>query len=128
MDRGGLGEWGERLAAVYLRAKGYRVLARRWRAGRLGEIDLIALRGGTLVFVEVRTRSSRRFGTPEESLTPAKCRRLECLAEAYLTSLPAQSRLRRALPRIDLIAIEARGTVGWRVRHLVGAVGGSTRG
>jgi len=125
MDRGDLGRWGEALAGFYLRAKGYRVLTRGWRAGRLGEIDLIAERRGVLVFVEVKTRSSRRFGLPEEALTPVKCRRLVRLVQAFLASLPEQSPLRRMTPRIDVVAVERRRPVGWRVRHLIGAVGPS---
>jgi putative endonuclease len=122
MDRRKLGGWGETFAAFYLRAKGYRVLKRGWRAGRLGEIDLIAERRGTLVFIEVKTRSSRRFGAAEESLTPAKCRRLVRLVEAFLGSLPEQSPLRAMSPRIDIIAVERGQPTGWRVRHVIGAV------
>ena len=125
MDRVRLGAWGETLAGVYLRAKGYRVLRHGWRAGRLGEIDLIAERRGVLVFVEVKTRSSRRFGAPEESLTPAKCRRLVRLVEAFVASLPEGSPLRRMPPRIDVVAVERRGLAGWRVRHLAGVVDAS---
>jgi len=128
MDRGELGRWGETLAGFYLRAKGYRVLRRGWRAGRLGEIDLIAERRGVLVFVEVKTRSSRRFGTPEESLTPAKCRRLVRLVDAFLAALPDRSPLRGMSPRIDVVAVERRQPFGWRVRHLVGAVEASRGG
>jgi putative endonuclease len=125
MDRRKLGGWGETFAAFYLRAKGYRVLRRGWRAGRLGEIDLIAERRGMLVFVEVKTRSSRRFGAPEESLTPDKCRRLVRLVEAFLGSLPQQSPLRAMPPRIDVIAVERGAPAGWRVRHVIGAVDAS---
>jgi putative endonuclease len=125
MDRGTLGRWGETIAGIYLRTKGYRVLGRGWRAGRLGEIDLIVARRGVLVFVEVKTRSSRRFGAPEESLTPAKCRRLVRLVEAFRASLPERSPLRAMSPRIDVVAVERGETAGWRVRHLIGVVDAS---
>ena len=68
-----LGREGERLAAEYLEKKGYKVVASRFRLFH-GEIDLIAWDGDTLVFVEVKARTSDDFGLPEESVTPAKQR------------------------------------------------------
>ncbi|NMA70336.1 MAG: YraN family protein, partial [Firmicutes bacterium] len=62
-----LGRWGEALAALYLQGLGYQVLARNLR-NRLGELDLVALDGEILVFVEVRTRRGGPAGTPEESV------------------------------------------------------------
>ncbi len=95
-----LGRAGESLAAAYLRKKGYRIVGRNVRF-RQGEIDLIALDGRMLVFVEVRTRTSERFGTPAESVTPSKQRKLRELALAYLCQ--------RSTPiagfRFDVVAI-----------------------
>lgn len=100
-DRQRLGRWGERLAADYLERHGYRVLERNvWR--REGEIDLVAVHGETLVFVEVRIRRRGAMGKAVESLTPAKQRRLRKLATVYSAEHPE-------LPadlRIDLVAIE----------------------
>ncbi len=67
-----------------------------------GEVDIVALQRECLVFLEVRTRSGSAFGSPEESITPAKRRRLIATAEAFIQSrddLPQQW-------RIDLVAIE----------------------
>jgi putative endonuclease len=116
-----LGRWGERLARAYLLGKGYRVIEVGWRAGRLGEIDLIVRRGMYLAFVEVKARRGRRYGTPEEAVGVPKRRKLILLGEAFLARLPPRSSLRRLQPRFDVIAVEPGGLAGWRVRHLIGA-------
>lgn len=69
------GNDGERLAARYLRQQGLKILARQWN-GRLGEIDLVARDGRTIVFVEVKTRRSTVGGRPEEAVDFAKQRQL----------------------------------------------------
>ena len=66
--RRSLGQRGEALAADYLRRMGYQVLATNFRC-QWGEVDIVAMDGSTLVFVEVRTRRGASFGTPQESLT-----------------------------------------------------------
>ncbi|MDO4571804.1 MAG: YraN family protein [Clostridia bacterium] len=73
----------EALACRYLKRKGYRLLARNYRHGRY-EIDLVMEDGETLVFVEVKARSSLRFGRPAESVTAAKRRFLLTAALAYM--------------------------------------------
>jgi len=83
-----LGKWGEQLAAAYLEAKGWVIVQHNWRC-RYGEIDLIARHGDTLVFVEVRTRSSARYGSPEESVNRRKQQKLRQLALLYLTTAEA---------------------------------------
>ncbi len=62
--RGTLGSSGERLAAGWLEARGFRVLARNWRCA-YGELDLIAEEAGELVFIEVKTRRGIAHGAPE---------------------------------------------------------------
>jgi putative endonuclease len=96
-----LGRWGENLAADFLKAKGFQILARNWRS-RYGEIDLITQTGEIIAFVEVKTRKSRKFGLPEEGLTPKKAKRLQGLAQQYL----AQNDLHEVDWRIDLVAVE----------------------
>jgi putative endonuclease len=78
-----IGLLGEKLAADFLRRKGYRILERNVRVGR-GEIDLIALDGETLVFVEVKTRKGLGFGHPSEAITHRKRRQLSKLALLYM--------------------------------------------
>lgn len=92
-----LGERGEREAAGFLRRKGYRVLARRYRTRR-GEIDLIARDGDTLVFVEVKTR---RVGAPAEAVTLQKQRRLARAAYEFAR----EQRVLGQRARFDVVAI-----------------------
>lgn len=77
------GKWGEEIAAQYLTQKGYRIIHRNWRAER-GDIDLICLDAGCLVFVEVKTGFSQKYGPPELRITPSKKRQLKKLAEIFL--------------------------------------------
>lgn len=98
-----LGNRGEREAARYLKTKGYRILARQSRS-RIGEIDLIALDGNTIVFVEVKTRSSLNAGHPAEAVTPAKQKQLTRTA---LEWLKRRNHL-NSRARFDVIAITWR--------------------
>lgn len=112
-----LGQRGEALAAAHLEGKGYRILGRNLRTSE-GEIDLLAEEGKWLVFVEVRTRRSREFGTPEESITAEKKNRLIRVAEAYLEG---QNALQERPWRIDVVAIELIGSQP-RIEHIRNAV------
>jgi putative endonuclease len=85
-----LGARGEQLAADWYAARGYTVVARNWRC-REGELDLVVARDGELVFCEVKTRTSDRFGTPAEAVTFAKRRRIRGLAARFLAEHAAAS-------------------------------------
>lgn len=114
-----LGRTGEQMAADLLAGKGYAIMARNWRSGRSGEIDLVAQDGPTLVIVEVRTRRGQRFGSAEESVTPAKQARLAALAAAYCEAAGWQGPL-----RIDVVAISFSGDGRLlETRHIEDAVG-----
>lgn len=79
-----LGAQGERIAVEHLQGLGLRIIARNWRC-RFGEIDVIAGDGSdTVVFVEVKTRTSDAFGGVEQAVTPQKLRRLRRLAGLWL--------------------------------------------
>ena len=78
----GLGRAGELVAAEHLARLGYRVVGTGFLARR-GEIDLVCSRGGRLVMVEVKTRSSERFGPPSEAVGPRKRRALLAAAAEY---------------------------------------------
>ena len=78
-----LGAGGEDLSAAWYEARGYRVVARNWRC-REGELDLVLHRDATIVFCEVKTRSSLAFGSPLEAVTLVKQRRIRRLAAAWL--------------------------------------------
>jgi putative endonuclease len=77
------GNRGEDAAARWYLDRGYEVLDRNWRC-REGEIDLVARRDRTVVFCEVKTRTTDRFGTGAESVSAAKCRRIRRLATRWL--------------------------------------------
>ena len=78
-----LGRAGEAATARWYRRRGYRVVATNWRHGR-GEIDLVVANRAVLVFCEVKTRSSARFGTGFEAVTADKQRRVRHLAAQYM--------------------------------------------
>ena len=85
MDRSRLNiaETGESLAVTHLKARGYKILAQNYRAVR-GEIDLVAQDGDCIVFVEVKTRRSLKFGLPQAAVTQQKQRQISKVALAYL--------------------------------------------
>jgi len=95
---------GEALAAAFLRARGYAILARNFRCAA-GEIDLVALDGRTIVFGEVRTRRGRAHGSALESVTPLKQRQVTRVAGHYL----ARHHLHAHPVRFDVVAVEVRG-------------------
>jgi putative endonuclease len=115
-ERLGLGTEGEVRAARLLQASGYRVLARNARVERV-EIDLVAERGGTIAFVEVKTRRARDHGTPEEAVDWRKRRRLVRGAAAWLR----QAGLPAARVRFDVVVCELDAPGVWHLRHLEGA-------
>jgi putative endonuclease len=116
-----LGASGERLAAHFLTKSGYRILARNWRYGSIGELDLVAQDGDCLVIVEVRTRRGQSYGTPEESVIQAKQARLATLAAAYAAETGWNGPL-----RIDVVAIHLAADGSLReIHHLRDAVEGS---
>ena len=94
MKRRETGALGEQLACEFLGNNGYRIIERNFRCPG-GEADIVAMQKDILVFVEVRTKCSRRFGTPEESITPAKMEKLRNVAAYYWQS-------RKISPRIGV--------------------------
>ena len=101
MDRQEVGRLGEKTARKFLKKRGYRIRETGFRCPH-GEIDIVAQQKDHLVFVEVRTKSSLDFGTPEESITQAKKKKLIASALTYINThqkLPS-------LWRIDVVAIE----------------------
>ncbi|MGI8586173.1 MAG: YraN family protein [Chloroflexia bacterium] len=117
-----LGQQGEALAAAYLQAQGLTIIERNWRPTGTefaplmrGELDIVAQDGGTLVFVEVRSRHGA-VGTAEESVTPAKRRQLLLLAQAYLASHGMHEE--QTDWRVDVVALRFdtgsdRASVNW---------------
>lgn len=110
-----VGDRGEELACAHLEQLGWEVLARNWRC-REGEIDVVAHDGQLLVFCEVKTRRSERFGAPVEAVTPDKARRLRRLAWAWL----AEHGRRGEAFRIDVVGVLCRAGADPRLHHLQG--------
>ena len=111
------GRLGEDLAAAHLIAQGLIVLDRNWRC-EVGEVDIVARDGDALVICEVKTRSSRRFGSPLEAVTPAKAARLRRLAACWVRAHD----VRPQQIRIDLVGIVLGREVP-EIEHVRGAVG-----
>lgn len=107
-----LGLDGEAAATLHLQRAGLDIIDRRWRCAH-GELDIVALDGDTVVFVEVKTRRDERFGHPFEAITPAKVRRLRALAGLWL-----QTNGRRGPVRMDAVAVIAPRSGSWRIEHL----------
>ena len=101
MKRRDTGILGEKLAKDFLKKRGYHILETNYRCPE-GEIDIVAKHKDYLVFIEVRTKKSLEFGSPEESITPAKQARMRATASHY-----RQTHNDLPLPwRIDVVAIE----------------------
>lgn len=83
------GDWGEEVAAKFLQEKGMTILYRKYRAER-GEIDVIARDGNVIVFVEVKTGDSHKFGLPEERITRQKQKQLYKIANAFIQQNPME--------------------------------------
>lgn len=119
----GLGTYGERMAARYLRERGLEVLDQNWRCD-LGEIDIVARDGDCLVVCEVKTRRSTTFGAPIEAVDHRKLARLRRLAAAWLAQRHASP---GGLPaRVDSVRVDVVGVLRprrgpCRVEHVVGA-------
>src|SRR6266481_2811832 len=99
-----LGRRGERAAEKYLRRSGYRIVKRNFRAAG-AEIDLVAIDGDILVFVEVKTRRSRDAGAPEEAVDERKQRQIRRAAEIFANRYRADD----VTMRFDIIAVDASG-------------------
>ena len=115
--RGELGKLGEDEAASYLKDAGYRILARGYRC-KFGEIDVIALRKGTAVFVEVKARSGDALADPEDAVGVRRQRRLAGAAGHYLATRDRGGRLDW---RFDVIGVLVRGDGEPEIRHTEGA-------
>ncbi len=111
------GQYGEDAAAKYLTKQGYAIVQRNWRCP-VGELDIVAEVDNTLVFIEVRTKRSRNFGTAIESITPAKQAKLVELAKTYLQETNTSNQDWR----IDVIAVWL-GPGAPHINHIENAVG-----
>lgn len=102
-DRLSLGKQGEAFAAQFLKKKGYKIKETNYRSP-LGEVDIIAMDGKTLVFVEVKTRRSDAFGIPAEAVNRRKQVQIAKTAQYYISS----KKLTNHAARIDVVSVLAR--------------------
>ncbi len=109
------GKQGEALALAYLKEKGYEILATNWRYRR-SEIDIIAKDQKTLVFIEVKTRSSDYFGKPEVAVTERKKQLLIDAGTAYMQEIMHTWEI-----RFDIIAIVLRSENDVEITHYIDA-------
>ena len=110
-----LGKSGENIAVRYLLKKGFKIISRNFR-DKFGEVDIIARDRETIVFVEVKTRNSVRYGLPEEAVTTAKQRQIIRVASNYLS----RHQLLDKPARFDVVAIIVNGDIP-EITHLVSA-------
>lgn len=109
-----LGRYGEDLASKHLKSKGYKIIDRNFRC-RVGEVDIVVQDDQTLIFVEVKTRFSDKYGPPEEAITPWKLKSIIRTAQFYKMLHPD---LPESL-RIDAVLVELSPTgVVKRLEHL----------
>lgn len=99
-----LGRKGEEIAARYLRRSGYLIITRNYRAAG-AEVDLIAIEDKTLVFVEVKARTSTRLGSPEEAVDEQKQEQVRRAAQVYAT----RHHILESPMRFDVVAITGSG-------------------
>lgn len=107
-----LGQKGEILAQQHLESLGFKILAKNWRTGR-AEVDIIAQDGNIIVFVEVKTRSSDRFGPPEFFITPQQQRMLAGAASVYCEKIDHSGEI-----RFDVVSIILRDDGKTKLEYL----------
>jgi putative endonuclease len=112
-----LGAYGERVAAAHLVDAGMAIVERNWRCD-IGEIDIVARDGDTLVVCEVKTRRGAEFGSPLEKVTPDKAERLRRLAARWI----AQTGIHPLDVRIDIVGVVRSPRGAAQVEHVRGAV------
>jgi putative endonuclease len=110
-----LGRHGEDLAARHLEQDGFVLLERNWRCD-VGEVDIVARDGDVLVVVEVKTRSSVRYGTPFEAVTPRKLHRLERLGLRWIH----ERGVRPSAVRVDVVSVLRPPTGRAVIEHVRG--------
>lgn len=106
-----LGQKGEDLAAEYLERHGYTILDRDWHCGHK-DLDLVATKDDTIVFVEVKTRTSAEWGNPQDFIDDRKIRRIVNSADAYLRFNQIDMNV-----RFDVVSVLAEGEE-FRIEHV----------
>ena len=97
-----LGKKGEDIAAAFLEKKGYNILFRNYKCS-FGEIDIIAKQKKTLSFIEVKTRSTKKYGLPQEAVTPAKQAKISRVALEFVQRYKMENRA----ARFDVVSVQS---------------------
>lgn len=118
LNRKALGDWGERVAADYLRDQGYHIIVTNYRT-RFGEIDLICKHGDIWCFVEVKTRRTLRYGFGYQAVTQIKQQRMILTAQSYLN----QAGLHEVPVRFDVVSIDWVSATDYRIELIKNAIG-----
>lgn len=115
-----LGDIGEKIAEEHLKGKGYKILDKNFRYKKLGEIDLVAEKGGGVIFFEVKARMKKGISEfmPEDNITYQKQKKLIKLAQIWL----AKRKLNEVDWQIDILAIEIYRDNTHDIRHLENAI------
>jgi putative endonuclease len=116
--RQALGRWGEETAVRFLEKNNYTILARNVHTGH-GELDIVAQKDGVVIFVEVKARSSNRYGYPEQAVSPRKQAHLLSAAEEYFTQHPDASETWQ----FDVIAITRCAGSPPEIEHFENVIG-----
>ncbi|MEJ2049581.1 MAG: YraN family protein [Calditrichota bacterium] len=108
------GKWGETIAREYLEKKNYKIISTNWRAER-GDIDIIAIDNSCLVFVEVKSGYTEKFGPPELRITHGKKRQLYKLASLFLEKMQ-DSEIKNDSYRFDAVIVDGYPD-NFKIRH-----------
>ena len=111
-----IGAAGEKAAEDWLENEGFEIVARNWRSGRY-ELDIVARRGNTINFVEVKSRVAEGWTSPEDAMTPAKRRSFRTAVQAWLAQNPTDLE-----PQLDLVAVDTSPDGIVEVRYIPEAV------
>lgn len=109
-----LGHWGESKAADYLEANGYGIVRRNWVSGHR-DIDIIAHKNGTLVFVEVKTRRNNVFAEPQNAVNRRKIRSITFAANTFINSQDINPNMHI---RFDIITVTGTPETGYDINHI----------
>lgn len=114
-EHNNMGYWGEQQAASYLEANGYGIMARNWRLGHR-DLDIVAHKDGTVVFVEVKTRRDNRYMEAEQAVDARKIRSIAAAAGAFM-----QQHGIDADARFDIITVTGAPWAGCTINHIENA-------
>ena len=117
-----IGDSGEELARAYLFKKGYRILEQNYKVS-FGEIDIIAEKSNCICFVEVKSRKSNKYGTPEEAITRYKQKKIVKVAQLYIK----QKRIKDKYFRFDVIVVVFNNYLLKEIKHITNVFANKAR-